>query len=135
MVAINDLKTIVCPFCGGTALVLKRKYQCDECGEFNEDELRHEELRKKISSACSGAYASEENPIDCTKGSMMLVIGDDEAMGLSELDKPQVTGIFHDPEAIVWVTIDGYSEPMEVDSLSITDLEDIVNWLGDEGYL
>ena len=98
---------MICPFCGGENCVIQVDpgYHCTTCEyDFTDDDIRHEELRQKISCVCSSNYATENRPIDCTKGSM-LTIGDDEAMGLSELDKPQVTGIFHDPEGIVWITM------------------------------
>jgi len=94
---------------------------------------KHERLRRKISSVCSALYATEETPINCNREDCtMLTIGHDEAMGLSELELPQVTEIFHDHEAIVWVRILGEDEPIELDDLPTSDLEDILNWLGEE---
>ena len=94
---------------------------------------KHEKLRRKISSFCSALYATEENPIKCDNDKcVMLTIGHDEAMGLGELELPQVTEIFHDHEAIVWVRILGEDEPIELDDLPTSDLEDILNWLGEE---
>lgn len=127
---------MVCPFCGGENCVIQVDpgYHCTTCEyDFTDDDIRHEELRQKISCACSGNYATEYHPIDCTKGSM-LTIGDDEAMGLSELDKPQVTGIFHDPEGIVWITMYGDPDPKEIDDLTTSDLAKILDWLGDSGF-
>ena len=94
---------------------------------------KHEKLRRKISSFCSALYATEKNPINCERENcMMLTIGHDEAMGLSELELPQVTEIFHDNEAIVWVKMLGEDEPRELDDLTTSDLEDIVEWFKDE---
>lgn len=127
---------MICPFCGGENCVIQVDpgYHCTTCEyDFTDDDIRHEELRQKISCACSGNYATEDRPIDCTKGSM-LTIGDDEAMGLSELDKPQVTGIFHDPEGIVWITMYGDPDPKEIDDLTTSDLAKILDWLGDSGF-
>ena len=127
---------MVCPFCGGENCVIQVDpgYHCTTCEyDFTDDDIRHEELRQKISCICSGNYATENRPIDCTKGSM-LTIGDDEAMGLSELDKPQVTGIFHDPEGIVWITMYGDPDPKEIDDLTTSDLAKILDWLGDSGF-
>ena len=93
---------------------------------------KHEKLRRKISSVCSALYATEKSPIKCD---MMLTIGHDEAMGLSELELPQVTEIFHDHEAIVWVKILGADEPRELDELTTSDLEDILNWLEEELHI
>lgn len=92
-----------------------------------------EKLRRKISAICSYFYATEQNPINCdTKDYMLLTIGHDEAMGLSELELPQITEIFHDNEGIVWTKIKGESEPRELCSLSDSDLKDIVNWFKEE---
>lgn len=127
---------MVCPFCGGENCVIQVDpgYHCTTCEyDFTDDDIRHEELRQKISCVCSGNYATEDRPIDCTKG-LMLTIGDDEAMGLSELDKPQVTGIFHDPEGIVWITMYGDPDPKEIDDLTTSDLAKILDWLGDSGF-
>ena len=94
---------------------------------------KHEKLRRKISSFCSALYATEENPIKCDNDKcVMLTIGHDEAMGLSELELPQITEIFHDNEAIVWVKILGEDEPRELDDLATSDLEDIVEWFEEE---
>ncbi len=94
---------------------------------------KHEKLRRKISSFCSALYATEENPIKCDNDKyVMLTIGHDEAMGLSELELPQVTEIFHDHEAIVWVRILGEDEPIELDELTTSDLEDILKWFEEE---
>ena len=65
----------------------------------------------------------------------MLTIGHDEAMGLSELELPQVTEIFHDHEAIVWVRILGENEPRELDELPTSDLEDILKWFEEELHI
>lgn len=94
---------------------------------------KHERLRRKISAICSSFYATEENPIKCDNDKcVMLTIGHDEAMGLSELELPQVTEIFHDHEAIVWVRILGEDEPIELDELPTSDLEDILKWFEEE---
>jgi hypothetical protein len=93
---------------------------------------RHEELRRAISAYCSAYYASEENPVKTNvEGCEMLTIGHAEAIGLSELELPQVTEIFHDCEAIVWVKIEGIDEPIELDELPTSDLENILSWLED----
>ncbi len=97
---------------------------------------KHEKLRRKISSVCSALYSTEETPINCNREDcMMLTIGHDEAMGLSELELPQVTEIFHDYEGIVWVKILGEGEPRELDELSTSDLKDIINWFEEELHI
>lgn len=97
---------------------------------------KHEKLRRKISSFCSALYATEETPIICERENCaILTIGHDEAMGLSELELPQVTEIFHDNEAIVWVKILGEDEPRELDELPTSDLEDILKWFEEELHI
>lgn len=134
------MKTInYCPFCGSDDLydLIEEPgtIYCAECGaSLDKDTIEHEELRQKISCVCSGEYATEDNPIDCEKGSMMLTIGHAEAMGLSELQMPEVQKIFQDPEGIIWVRIRGEFEPRELDTLDTSDLTDIVKWLEEEGY-
>lgn len=96
----------------------------------------HEKLRRKISSVCSALYATEQSPIKCDEEEhMMLTIGHDEAMGLSELELPQVTEIFHDYEGIVWVKVLGEGEPRELDELSTSDLKDIFKWIEEELHI
>lgn len=91
---------------------------------------KHETLRIKISAYCTKHYATEETPIKCNKPNQrLLTIGHDKATGLSELQLPRITEIFHDNECIVWVRLEGSEEPIEVDGLTTSDLEKIINWL------
>ena len=116
-----------CPFCGGVHCIVETSegYHCTTCEyDFSEDDLQHELLRKKISCVCSGENATEENPIKCD-----VIIGGDEAQGLSELENPQVTSVFQDHDGIVWVNIYGSNEPIEADMLSTLDLQNILDYL------
>lgn len=116
-----------CPFCGGVHCIVETSegYHCTTCEyDFSEDDLQHELLRKKISCVCSGENATEENPIKCD-----VIIDGDEAQGLSELEKPQVTSVFQDHDGIVWVNIYGSNEPIEADMLSTLDLQNILDYL------
>lgn len=116
-----------CPFCGGVHCIVETSegYHCTTCEyDFSEDDLQHKLLRKKISCVCSGENATEENPIKCD-----VIIGGDEAQGLSELEKPQVTSVFQDHDGIVWVNIYGSNEPIEADMLSTLDLQNILDYL------
>ena len=127
---------MTCPFCGEEHCVVidGNNYHCTSCEyDFTEDDYEHELLRQKIGCVCSGEEATEEKPIDCAKDGALLTIGDDGAQGLSELDKPRVMGVFQDSEGIVWVNIEGIDEPQEVDMLSTSDLQNILNWL-EENY-
>lgn len=93
---------------------------------------KREMLRRKISAICSQYFAAEINPFVCDKGNSILTIGHDEAMGLSELELPQVTEIFQDYEGIVWVRLMYEDNPRELDDLSTSDLQDILQWLNEE---
>ena len=69
-------------------------------------------------------HTSEENPIECS-----ITIGEEEeAMGLSSLELPEVIKIFQHPvEGIIYFLIYGMEDYMEFDDLSINDLETIYN--------
>ena len=124
----------VCPYCKEHDVVKNGKsYHCNSCdSDFTENDFIHEILRQKISCVCGGEEATEENPIDCTIGGEMLVI-EGEAQGLSTLEMSRVVGLFQDYEGIVWVNIEAYNEPIEVDSLATSDLQAIFDWL-EENY-
>lgn len=127
---------MTCPFCGEEHCVVidGNNYHCTSCEyDFTEDDYEHELLRQKISCVCSGEEATEEKPIDCTKDGALLTIGDDEAQGLGDLEKPRVMGVFQDFDGVVWVNIEGVDEPQEADMLSTSDLQNILNWL-EENY-
>lgn len=128
-----------CPFCGGVHCIVETSegYHCTTCEyDFSEDDLQHELLRKKISCVCSGEKATEEKPIDCTKDDTILIIGNSEAQGLRELEKPQVTSVFQDYDGIVWVNIYGSNEPIEADDLDTLDLQNILDYLQENyGYV
>ena len=127
----------VCPFCKEHDVIISNDgtfYHCNSCdSDFTEDDYEHELLRQKIACVCSSEKATEDEPIDCVKDGALLTIGDDEAQGLSELEKTRVIGVFQDSEGIVWVNIEGIDEPQEVDMLSTSDLQNILNWL-EENY-
>lgn len=129
-----------CPFCGGNHIIKTKdteettEYHCPDCErDFDADDYEHEVLRQRISAFCSALEADEEHPIDCTADNLMecRISGvDEEAQGLSESDKPLVTKIYHDYEAIVWVEVDG--EDIEADDLITSSLSDIAIWLASE---
>lgn len=131
-----------CPYCKGHNLVVSTNengettYHCKECErDFTEDDFKHEIYRQRISCICSGEEATEENPINCVldENSWGILIGEDEAMGLSTLQMPHVTSVFQDNEGVVWVNILGYSRLMEADDLDTSDLKNIDEWL-EENY-
>ena len=126
-----------CPFCKEHNLVEttstdgETTYHCNECErDFTLDDFRHEIYRQRISCICSGEEATEENPIDCTsESSWGILIGEDEAFGLSTLQMPHVTSVFQDDEGRVWVTVMGCDELVEADMLDTSDLKNIDEWL------
>lgn len=140
-----------CPICleEDYEVLATALYRCNKCGhEFDYDDYEHEELRQRISSVCSALEATEEKPINCElENAMELHISGiyEEAQGLSEAEKPQVSVVFQDDTGIVWVgfkdnvlldangyviTDDGI---IELDSLITTSLREILSWL-EENY-
>ena len=124
------IKTLItfCPFCGNEhAITLNgetNEYHCPSCEfDFTEEEFFHEILRHRISAFCMDT--SEQNPIYCDG----ITIGDDDAMGIGELNKPMLISIFQDYEGILWGNIYGYSLAMELDYFSNNDLNKILTWL------
>lgn len=52
------------------------------------------------------------------------------AMGLSELEKPEITSMFQDHEGIIWVQIYGMAESIELDDVALdwqVEIVDIFN--------
>lgn len=115
-------KTVeVCPFCGWgkTVVIEENHYYCTECETFfDEDGVEFEDLRHKVSAYCSDAYATEEKPLKCD-----IIIKDDEVLNL------HLVGIFHDCEAIVWLNIEQYNEPVEFDKLSLRGAKKVLSEL------
>ena len=110
-------------------------YHCHECDrEFTDDDAEREVLRQRISAICSANYTTEDRPINCASpDAMELHIDgiDEQAQGLCEALKPQVTAIYHDWEGIVWATIDG--KQVDISEITVTDsLREILKWLEEE---
>ena len=131
-----------CPFCGvenSVSMVAHNGetalYHCHCCKrDFTDDDYDHEIMRQKVSAFCSGVMATEDNPIDCTADNLMEchISGiDEEAQGLCEREKPLVTKIYHDFDAVVWIEVEHYGE-MELDSLITASIRDILYWLESE---
>jgi hypothetical protein len=67
----------------------------------------------------------EEKPMACN-----IIIGEEQAMGISSLQMPTVTSAFQLPsEGIIYFNIEGYKEPVEFDDLSTYDLNKILKEL------
>jgi ribosomal protein L37AE/L43A len=102
----------ICPFCKEHDIIISNgMYHCPSCGRgFTDDDAEHELIRQKISCVCSGEEATEDNPIIIENGT-----------------------IFQDEEGIVWINANGDAEPTEIDMLTTSELQDIINWL-EENY-
>ena len=126
-------KIEICPFCGSTQVndFGGNNYYCQDCEmQFTEQDVEFEDIRHKVSAILTYHEATEEKPLDCSKG-VMLTIGSEDAQGLSELEKPQVTKIYHDPECIIWLGIEGTDKDIEFDDLTLTDAKDILAWMNE----
>ena len=131
-----------CPFCGCERVVIDREddyqyyYHCPECEyDFSDDDAEHETLRQKVSAICSRENATEDNPINCVRDDSceLHIEGIDEAaQGLSESEKPMVTSVFQDQEGIVWITVEFYDDPIELDDILTDSIREILHWLETE---
>ena len=88
--------------------------------------MTKEQLRHKLSAILMDTC--EEKPMHCN-----IVIGEEQAMGLSSLQMPIVTGAFQLPsEGIIYFNIQGFNEPVEFDDMHKKDLIKILNALKTE---
>ena len=85
-----------------------------------------EDLRHKISAMISADYGSEVSPLVCKEP---IIIGEDEAQGLSDAEKTKVVSMFHDQEGIVWLNLEYTEEPIEFDDITLSDARAIWNEL------
>lgn len=119
-----EIKT--CPFCGSENIILDGDhYVCQnkDCERYiYEDTPKLEDLRHKISAMISSVCGDEENPFVFAEP---IVIGEEEAQGLSDAEKPKVVSMFHDYEGIVWFNLEHYDEPIEFDDLTLADIKAI----------
>lgn len=124
-------KIDICPFCASEQVNESNgTYYCAECKrEFTNNDVEFESIRHEVSAILFNEDATEGNPIGCDNYNDYLVIGDDEAQGISELEKPHITQIFQDCDGIIWVEIEGTSDYTEFDDLSLSDARIILTWL------
>lgn len=95
-------------------------------------DIRREQIRQILSSRL--ADTDEETPRRFSD-EKMVVIGEEEAQGLSSLELPRVTSLFQVPgEGTIWVNIDGCDEPMDIDDLDLCDLETILDAIAEEEF-
>lgn len=70
-----------------------------------------EELRHKLSLLLMDTNIT--NPVNCD-----IIIGEEEAIGLSSLEMPRIVSIFQEPsEGIIWFQIEGIDELKEFDDI------------------
>lgn len=80
-----------------------------------------EDIRSQISAYLMHTAESKAMSMD-------VIIGEDDAVGLSTLEMPHVTSGFQDGEGIIWFRIYGYSEPVEFDTLTLSDVKNILEF-------
>ena len=84
--------------------------------------MNRENIRKQLSAILMDT--NEEHPLDCN-----IMIGEDEAMGLSTLQIPEIYQLFQQPtEGIIWTVINGYQQPVEFDNLTDFDIQQIAKY-------
>ena len=70
-----------------------------------------EELRHNLSLLLMDTNIT--NPVNCD-----IIIGEEEAIGLSSLEMPKIVSIFQEPsEGIIWFQIEGIDELKEFDDI------------------
>lgn len=84
---------------------------------------KYSELKESIRHLFSKALM--DGPIECN-----ISVGTCESQGLSELELPKYTRIFEDSD-IVWLQIDEYDFPLELDDLSLEEQLEIIKQLKD----
>lgn len=118
------MKIDICPYCGGNNIQYSDRsehYYCYGCGNiFNDKDAEFEDIRHQLSALIMDT--TEENPLKCE-----VVVGEDDACGLSSLELPLVVGIFQDCYACIWVNIYGMAEPMNFDDLTLNDVKEILD--------
>lgn len=82
--------------------------------------ILRESIRHFISSRVCGS--TEDEPYECD-----ILVGEEEAQGLSEAEKIRYDRIFEDNEGIIWLYLQGTDEPMKLDDIPIETQVEIVN--------
>ena len=128
---------LICPYCGSDDVELEKthdRYHCRECDWlFDEEDIEREGIRHRISLLLYGT--DEEHPMECD-----VVVGEEEAQGLSTLLLPHVIKCFQVPgDGTIWFHIhghithnpDGTSEEVwtNFDDFSTSDLRAILEGL------
>lgn len=103
------------------------RFHCLDCGRlFDGEDIQREMLRRRLSPLLSGT--SEENPMKVSS----VIIGEEEACGLSSLELPEIEEVFLFEDGTMWFHIygeieaDGTKAWEDIDKLSIKELWDLV---------
>lgn len=82
-----------------------------------------ERLRKEISKFLIDT--DENHPLKCN-----VIIGEDEAFGLSSLQLPRICELFQIPgEGIIYYKLEGTNDFEEIETLTKSDLTNVLNYL------
>ena len=82
-----------------------------------------EHLRKEISKFLIDT--DENHPLKCN-----VIIGEDEAFGLSSLQLPRICELFQIPgEGIIYYKLEGTNDFEEIETLTKSDLTNVLNYL------
>ena len=82
-----------------------------------------ERLRKEISKFLIDT--NESYPLKCD-----IIVGEDEAFGLSSLQLPRIYELFQIPgEGIIYYKLEGANDFEEIETLTKSDLTNVLNYL------
>lgn len=82
-----------------------------------------EHLRREISKFLIDT--DENHPLKCN-----VIIGEDEAFGLSSLQLPRICELFQIPgEGIIYYKLEGTNDFEEIETLTKSDLTNVLNYL------
>lgn len=111
----DEAVRVSCPFCESSEVSVDEtdgRRCCDECGRlFDDDDIRREELRHRLSPRL--ADTSEDEPMVA-----MVPVGEDGRV---------VESIFQFEDGTIWYRLLGDSEYQDIDTLSIGELEKVLN--------
>lgn len=119
-----------CPYCENKDNNKRygNRYKCGYCESlFDEEDIIREDLRHKISAILMDTDEDHQKACD-------IIIGENDACGLSSLELPRVTSCYQMPgEGTIWFHIDGYVNPetkeweyMNFDDIDTIDLKFIL---------
>ena len=82
-----------------------------------------EHLRREISKFLIDT--DEQHPLKCN-----IIVGEDEAFGLSSLQLPRICELFQIPgEGIIYYKLEGTNDFEEIETLTKSDLTNVLNYL------